>query len=118
MKTAEEMNYKISTSKQNKVVRVQIETTLLNTLQKDNFRFLILFMQQGNADSIKIVNTTKDDLETIFWLFNKAMELQGKNGYTVWNSFDKIKLEKEIESNHQYKIMVGEDISCIFKFLF
>jgi len=66
------------------------------------------------TDSIQIVNTTKEDLDIILWLFEQAMELQGKNGYKVWSGIDKIALEKDIENGVQYKIVRGNDILCIF----
>ncbi len=71
-------------------------------------------MQADKADEIKIVNTTKDDLDIIFYLFEQAMELQGKNGYRVWDNIDKAVLEKDIEKRLQYKILRGNDIVCIF----
>lgn len=66
------------------------------------------------TDNIKIVNTTKDDLTIIFWLFKQAMELQGKKGYKVWEGIDKIALEKDVENKLQYKIVSGDNILCIF----
>ncbi len=32
-------------------------------------------------DDIRIVHTQKEDIENIFCLFRRTMELQGKNGY-------------------------------------
>jgi hypothetical protein len=71
-------------------------------------------MQTDKTDELKIINTTKDDLVDIFWLFEQAMELQGKKGYKVWDNIDKIGLEKDIENRLQYKILKGKDILCIF----
>jgi Acetyltransferases len=71
-------------------------------------------MQTGKADDIKIVNTTKDNLKDILWLFQQAMELQGKNGYKVWDHIDKVGLEHDIENKLQFKILRGDDILCIF----
>jgi ribosomal protein S18 acetylase RimI-like enzyme len=71
-------------------------------------------MQADNIDDIKIINTTKDDLDKIFWLFEQAMELHGKNGYKVWDDIDRTALEKDIENHLQYKIVQGDDILCIF----
>ena len=67
----------------------------------------------GTSD-IQIVNTTIDDLSSVLWLFEQAMELQGKNGYKVWNSIDRTALEKDIQNKLQYKIVKGTDIHCIF----
>ncbi len=71
-------------------------------------------MEFPQADDIKIVNTVKDDLNTVFSFFEEAMQLQGKNGYKVWNAIDKPSLEKDIENKLQYKLTKGHDILCIF----
>lgn len=71
-------------------------------------------MRPDKIDSPKIVNTTKTDLDVILWLFEQAMDLQGKNGYKVWNNIDINGLKKDIENNLQYKILRGSDILCIF----
>ena len=67
------------------------------------------------TDYSKIVKTTKGDLDKILWLFEQAMDLQGKNGYKVWSGIDKIALEKDIENGLHYKIVRdNDDILCIF----
>ncbi len=71
-------------------------------------------MHPNKNDDIKIINTTNDDLDIVFWLFEEAMELQGKNGYKVWSDIDKTALIKDIENRLQYKILKGNDIVCIF----
>ena len=71
-------------------------------------------MQPDRTGNIKIVNTTKDDLKIILLLFKQAIELQEENGYKVWDSIDKIALQKDIENRLQLKIVKGHDILCIF----
>ena len=71
-------------------------------------------MRTDKIDDIKITNTTKDDWDDILWLFEQAMDLQGKNGYKVWEGIDKTALERDIEEGLQYKIVKGDDIQCIF----
>ena len=71
-------------------------------------------MEMTTTDNFKIANTTKGDLDKILWLFEQAMDLQGKNGYKVWSGIDKIALEKDIENGLQYKIVRDNDILCIF----
>ena len=71
-------------------------------------------MLADKIDDIKIINTTKNDLNNILWLFSQAMDLQGKNGYKVWDDIDIAGLEKDIENCLQYKILKGNDILCIF----
>tara|TARA_R110000850_G_scaffold270621_2_gene403778 strand:+ start:172 stop:705 length:534 start_codon:yes stop_codon:yes gene_type:complete len=70
------------------------------------------------TDNIKIVTTTLNDFENVISLFQKAMELQGKNGYKVWKEIDKIGLKKDIENNLQYKIVENENVLCIFSVQF
>ena len=71
-------------------------------------------METTKTDQFQIINTTKDDLDDILWLFEQAMELQGKNGYKVWTGIDKPALERDIENGFQYKIMGENGILCIF----
>ncbi|MFA6058254.1 MAG: GNAT family N-acetyltransferase [Taibaiella sp.] len=66
------------------------------------------------TDNTKIINTANNDLTDVLWLFEQAMELQGRNGYKVWEDVDKASLEKDIASGLQYKIVQGNDILCIF----
>lgn len=66
------------------------------------------------SENFKILNTTKNDIDTILWLFEQAMELQGKNGYKVWSGIDKSALEKDIEFGLQCKIVQDSEILCIF----
>lgn len=75
-------------------------------------------MLTNPPDKIKIVNTTKSDLETIFDLFEQAMELQEKNGYKVWDNIDKAGLENDIETRLQYKILRENEILCVFSIQF
>ena len=69
---------------------------------------------QTDANDITIVNTSTDDLNIIFWLFEETKKLQGKNGYRVWDEIDNAALQKEISSKLQYKIVSGANILCIF----
>ncbi|MES2373568.1 MAG: GNAT family N-acetyltransferase [Bacteroidota bacterium] len=71
-------------------------------------------METTKTGEFTIINTTKEDLDKILLLFEQAMDLQGKNGYKVWNHIDKIALEKDIENKLQFKIISGNDIICIF----
>lgn len=70
-------------------------------------------MNDKRTDSL-IVNTTKDDVDTIFWLFEQAINLKGKAGYKVWDAIDKAALISDIENGLQFKIIEGSSILCIF----
>lgn len=71
-------------------------------------------MPPDKNDDIQIVNTTTEDYDVISLLFKKAMELQGKNGYKVWNDIDEAALKEDIRNKLQYKILKGNEIVCIF----
>ena len=71
-------------------------------------------MATTDFDKVKIVNTAKSEVDKVLWLFEKAMDLQGKDGYKVWTSIDKISLEKDIENGLQYKIANDHEILCVF----
>jgi ribosomal protein S18 acetylase RimI-like enzyme len=73
-----------------------------------------LKMEGDKMNNLQIINTTRADLDTILWLFEQAMQLQGKNGYKVWNAIDRIALEKDIDKKLQYKIVRDNTILCIF----
>ncbi len=69
-------------------------------------------------NNYNILNTTKSDLPDVRGLFQLAMNLQGKNGYKVWDSIDKVALENDIKSGLQYKIVQASKILCIFSIQF
>jgi ribosomal protein S18 acetylase RimI-like enzyme len=62
----------------------------------------------------EIIQTTPADLETVLWLFARAMELQGKNGYKVWQTIDNNTLRKDIADGLQYKLIEGNDLLGVF----
>ena len=67
-------------------------------------------MAAKKNDDIQIVNTTTEDYDVISLLFKKAMELQGKNGYKVWNDIDEAALKEDTKNKLQYKILRGNEI--------
>jgi hypothetical protein len=65
-----------------------------------------------------ILNTSPNDLKTIFELFDSAIEYQKKNGYDLWPQFDKSLIETEIKEKRHWKIMEDNVIVCIFSVLY
>jgi len=61
-----------------------------------------------------IVNTVPNDIDFICSLFDAAIEYQKKNGYPVWKVYDKALLQKEIKEKRQYKILIADEIACVF----
>jgi ribosomal protein S18 acetylase RimI-like enzyme len=63
---------------------------------------------------LTIINTTYEDLPTIYQLYDMAIAYQRIKGYPVWNGYDKRILDEEIENRSQYKILLNAEIACIF----
>lgn len=61
-----------------------------------------------------IKNTTPDDFLKVIWLFDEVIKMQHKNGYIVWESIDKLALQKDIENGLQFKIEDNKTILCVF----
>ena len=64
--------------------------------------------------SIEILNTTKSDLNLIFSLFDESIIYQRKKGYPVWDNYDKAAIIRDIETENQYKVVVGSNVAMIF----
>jgi len=75
------------------------------------------FIDLNSANDIEIVQTTTEDLDTVFLLFKQVTRAQSKDGYKVWSSVDKETLERDVEERRQYKIVKGDDILCLFSML-
>lgn len=69
-------------------------------------------------ESAIIVNTVKSDLEFIYEMFDKAITYQKEKGFPVWPDYDKDILNKDIERQLQFKIVVENIILCIFSICF
>jgi len=64
--------------------------------------------------TIQIVNSTQEDLETIFTFYDYAIAHQKKVSDQHWQGFDRALIRKEINEQRQYKILVKQQIACIF----
>ncbi len=62
----------------------------------------------------KIENTAQNDLAFIYRLFEVAIAYQERKNYPVWKGYDKKVLQTDIENKLQYKILVADEIACIF----
>ncbi|OAZ04953.1 hypothetical protein [Flavobacterium succinicans] len=63
---------------------------------------------------ISIQNTTIDDLGFVYHLFEEAIHYQKKEGFPVWDGYDKNVLKADIKENLQYKIV---EIIQLYAFL-
>lgn len=66
----------------------------------------------------KIANTTEEDLDFVFWLFDEAIKYQRKNNYPVWKGYDKNTLQNEVNELKQYKIVIDDEIAMIFSVIY
>ena len=61
-----------------------------------------------------IINTDIKDLDFIYSLFDEAISYQKRKKYPVWVGYDKEVLKKDIKNRLQYKIIIDNNIACIF----
>lgn len=61
-----------------------------------------------------IQNSTSEDFDTIFTLYGLATEHQRKIGAILWPDFDQDMVRQEIATNHQWKLMVEDEVACIW----
>ncbi len=67
---------------------------------------------------MKILNSTPEDTETIFELYQLATEYQRKNGYNLWKEFDRELIATEIEEKRHWKIVEEGEVACIFSIFY
>ncbi len=64
---------------------------------------------------MKIENSTANDFEEIFRLYKIASDYQqSKKIVVVWPNFKKELVETEIAENRQWKLMIDEQIACVW----
>jgi len=60
----------------------------------------------------RIDNCTLKDRDTILSLYKSARDLQTQKGMVVWPIFEKKIIEKEINDQRQWKLLIEDDIAC------
>jgi hypothetical protein len=61
-----------------------------------------------------IVNSTHDDIPEIFSLYDAAVAYQKERFDKHWQTFDIEVIEKEISEKRQWKMLINDQIACIF----
>ena len=61
-----------------------------------------------------IKNAEKDDISDIFSLYENARDFQKAKGAVLWPQFDKKLIETEISENRQWKILINNQIACVW----
>ncbi len=62
----------------------------------------------------KIQNSTFDDMDEIFRLYQIARDYQKPRFNVVWPEFETSLIEGEIENKHQWKLIIDNKIACVW----
>lgn len=68
--------------------------------------------------AMEIINSTRQDTDTIFELYAEATSLQKQIGNNHWKSFERSLIEREIDEGRQWKIIIGGQIAAVFAITF
>lgn len=61
-----------------------------------------------------IGNAENEDISDIFRLYENARDFQKTKGSVLWPQFDKKLIETEISENRQWKILINNQIACVW----
>lgn len=61
-----------------------------------------------------ILNSNADDIDSIFSLYDAAVAFQKEKFDKHWEPFRREMVEREIQEERQWKIMMDDNIACIF----
>ncbi len=63
---------------------------------------------------MQILNSSIEDIDSIFKLYEEAIIFQKTKFNKHWQGFERTLVETEISENRQWKIVIDEQIACIF----
>jgi len=61
-----------------------------------------------------VSHTNRQDLDTIFSLFDESVKYQEKHGYPTWHNYDKNAIMRDVEALRQYKVVADGNIAIVF----
>ena len=67
---------------------------------------------------MQIINSTEQDIDTIFKFYDDAIAYQKIKFNKHWQGFDIGLIETEIQEKRQYKIVVDDVVVCVFAVTF
>jgi ribosomal protein S18 acetylase RimI-like enzyme len=67
---------------------------------------------------IEIKNCSPTDLNAIFTLYDAAIRLQTQKKMVVWPKFERSLVEKELKEQRQWKIIIDNEIACVWAITF
>ena len=72
-------------------------------------------MQLDNHTNVyTIVNASPDDLNSIYDLFEAAIQFQKNNQYIGWDQYDTHRIQEDVNNGLLFKVTDQENILCIF----
>lgn len=63
---------------------------------------------------LQIINSTQEDIDIIFSLYEAGTQYQKKVAGKHWKGFDRVLIETDISEQRLFKIVEDERIACIF----
>ncbi len=75
-------------------------------------------ISETQKSTFRVINSELSDIDSIFGLFDSAIEYQKRKGYELWPQFSKALIETEIAEKRHWKILSGDRIVCIFSVLY
>jgi ribosomal protein S18 acetylase RimI-like enzyme len=63
---------------------------------------------------MKICNSQIKDISTIFELYKIATNFQNDKSMVAWPNFERKLVKQEIEENRQWKLIIDDQIACIW----
>lgn len=63
---------------------------------------------------MKILNSTLEDIDAIFLIYDQATVFQREHTSRTWLGFDRSMVEREINEGKQWKLEVDGEIACVF----
>ena len=67
---------------------------------------------------MQILNSSIEDIDLIFKLYDEAIVFQKTKFNKHWLGFERSLVETEVSENKQWKIVIDEQIACIFAITF
>lgn len=67
---------------------------------------------------MQILNSSFEDIDAIFGLYDDAISFQKTKFNKHWQGFERSLVETEISENRQWKIVIDDKIACIFAVTF
>jgi GNAT superfamily N-acetyltransferase len=75
-------------------------------------------MSLKETENYQIKNTSTEDLNFIYGLFEEAINYIKRNNYVGWTTYDKNFIIQDIIKKLQFKITNGNDVLCLFSICF